>query len=113
MLTKEPSALEPPYALSIARGSGLSESWITDDPAPPGAKTRINAANTSKAIIPAMRPLGMSVAGSRVSSAASGTPSMARKNQIPYGNAPQRPTRPNGRDELAPAAFDGSISNRL
>jgi hypothetical protein len=55
----------------------------------------------------------MSVAGSRVSSAASGTPSMARKNQIPYGNAAQRPTRPNGRNELAPAAFVASMLNRF
>ena len=41
--------------------------------------------------MPAIRPRGMSRLGSSVSSAASGTPSMARKNQIANGNAAQMP----------------------
>ena len=63
--------------------------------------------------MPAMSPLGISVDGSRVSSAASGTPSIARKNQIANGNAAQIPTTPNGKNELAPAAFVGSMVNRF
>jgi len=63
--------------------------------------------------MPAMSPLGTSVDGSRVSSAASGTPSIARKNQIANGNAAQTPTTPNGKKELAPAALVGSMVNRF
>ena len=63
--------------------------------------------------MPAMSPLGMSVDGSLVSSAARGTPSIARKNQIANGNAAQTPTTPKGKNELAPAAFVGSMVNRF
>ena len=60
-----------------------------------------------------MSPFGTSVDGSWVSSAASGTPSMARKNQIANGKAAQMPTTPKGKNELAPAAFVGSMVNRF
>ncbi len=63
--------------------------------------------------MPAMSPLGMSVAGSLVSSAASGTPSIARKNQIANGKAAQMPTYPKGRKSLAPAAFVACMSKRF
>ena len=55
----------------------------------------------------------MSRLGSRVSSAASGTPSMARKNQIAYGNAAQMPAQPNGRKSLDPAEPSGAMSVRF
>jgi hypothetical protein len=45
----------------------------------------------------------MSFFGSRVSSAASDTPSTARKNQIANGNAAQMPCQPKGRNSEAPA----------
>ena len=48
-------------------------------------------------------PRGMSFFGSRVSSAASGTPSTARKNQIANGKAAQMPCQPNGRKSEEPA----------
>ena len=51
----------------------------------------------------AIRPRGMSFFGSRVSSAASGTPSTARKNQIANGKAAQMPCQPNGRKSDEPA----------
>ena len=72
-----------PLAASIAAGSGLSESWTVSAPPAPGTSVSISAANTSRISMPAIMPLGMSFFGSRVSSAASGTPSIARKNQMP------------------------------
>ena len=51
----------------------------------------------------AISPRGMSFFGSRVSSAASGTPSTARKNQIANGKAAQMPCQPNGRKSEEPA----------
>src|ERR671916_2454811 len=111
--TKELRAFLPPYAVSTARGIGLAEAWMADEPEAPGPKTRMSAAKTSSAAMPAMRPLGMSVEGSLVSSAASGTPSIARKNQIAYGSAAQMPTNPNGRNELAPTALVGSMLYKL
>ena len=64
--------------------------------------------------MPAMSPLGMSVEGSLVSSAASGTPSIARKNQIANGNAAQMPTKAE-RQERARAGRVRRVcmSNRL
>ena len=53
----------------------------------------MHAANTSRTPIAAMMPRGMSRFGSLVSSAASGTPSTARKNQMRVDHA--RPTKPN------------------
>jgi hypothetical protein len=55
----------------------------------------------------------MSRLGSRVSSAASGTPSIARKNQMAYGNAAQMPAQPKGRKSLAPAESSGGMSVRF
>ena len=60
-----------------------------------------------------MIPRGMSRLGSRASSAASGTPSTARKNQIPYTSAASTPATPNGRNALAPNASVGGMSRRL
>ena len=55
----------------------------------------------------------MSRAGSRVSSAASGTPSMARKNQIANGKAAQMPATPKGRNALEPADPSGGMLVRF
>ena len=55
----------------------------------------------------------MSRFGSRVSSAASGTPSTARKNQIAKTNAAQMPAKPNGRKSDEPAASVGAMSVRF
>ena len=90
-MTKSPTPLPSPFAASIAAGSGLSDSMIVCDPPPPGPASIISAANTSRIIMPTISPRGMSRLGSRVSSAASGTPSIARKNQIANGNAAQMP----------------------
>ena len=49
------------------------------------------------------RALGMSRRGSIDSSAASGTSSIARKNQIANGKALKMPLIPNGRNEPSPA----------
>ncbi len=88
--TKSVTPPPAPTSLSASTG-GLPEPEIASEPLPPGAKTSMSAANTSRTPMPAIRPFGMSRLGSRVSSAASGTPSMARKNQIAYGNAAQMP----------------------
>ena len=61
----------------------------------------------------AMRPRGRSRVGSRVSSAASGTPSTARKNQIAKGKAAQIPNQPKGRKADAPAASPAAMFVRL
>ena len=71
------------------------------------------AAKQSSVTIAAMMPRGMERAGSLVSSAASGTPSTARKNQIAYGSAAQMPISPNGRNALAPVASVTAMSVRL
>ena len=112
-MTKSPTLLPSPLAASIAAGSGLSDSMIASEPPPPGPASIISAANTSRIIIAAISPRGMSRFGSRVSSAASGTPSTARKNQIANGNAAQIPASPNGRKSDAPDASVGAMSVRL
>ena len=81
-LTNVLTAVEPPYAASRVSTSGLPESGMLLAPAAPGATTRITAAKPSRVSIAAMMPRGIERAGSLVSSAASGTPSTARKNQI-------------------------------
>ena len=114
VLTKSPTNVPSPLASSIASGSGLSESLIASAPPPPGVKSSISAAKTSRIIMAAIRPRGMSFFGSRVSSAASGTPSTARKNQIANGKAAQMPCQPNGRKSDEPALpGSGSMLVRL
>ncbi|MNN56701.1 hypothetical protein D3C81_1716480 [compost metagenome] len=81
-LTKPPIQVEPPYALESASTSGLPEALSASEPAPPGPTTRISRANASNTSIAPIRPRGRSRFGFLVSSAASGTPSTARKNQI-------------------------------
>jgi hypothetical protein len=51
----------------------------------------------------------MSFFGSHASSAASGTPSTARKNQIAAGKAAQMPCQPNGRKSEGPALPASSL----
>ena len=74
----------PPYAAgaSSASTSGLPDSLRKSEPAAPGATRRMTPANTIRASIAAMMPRGMSLAGFFDSSAASGTPSTAKKNQM-------------------------------
>ena len=76
-------ALSAPATVRMASGSGLSEVLIASDPAAPGTRTSMSAPETSRKAMATMIPRGMSRRGSAVSSAASGTPSIARKNQIP------------------------------
>ena len=64
------------------------------EPAAPGVNTSMSSASTTSRPIAARIPRGMAVAGSRASSAASGTLSTARKNQMANGNAAQTPSRP-------------------
>ncbi len=71
-----------------------------------------NAKRAGSAIA-TMIPRGIDLAGSAVSSAASGTPSTARKNQIANGRAAQTPSRPNGRNVERPPARSGGMSVRL
>ena len=82
-LTKSASTEPSPRTARIASGSGLSLPRMVSEPAAPGTMSRISAANSSSVSIAVMMPRGMSRAGSLVSSAASGTPSTARKNQMP------------------------------
>src|SRR5918999_3803503 len=113
--TQWTKSVTPPPASTATSAStgGLPDSMIALAPLPPGAKTSISAANTSSTPMPAIRPRGMSRFGSRVSSAASGTPSMARKNQIAYGKAAQMPSQPNGRKSLDPDEPSGGMSVRF
>ena len=60
-----------------------------------------------------MIPRGTARTGSRASSAASGTPSTARKNQIANGKLAHTPTRPNGRNGDAPTASPAGMSVRF
>ena len=61
-----------------------------------GLSHRIRPAETSRVTRPAMMPRGMSRLGSRDSSAASGSCSMARNSQTAKGRAAKAPFRPNG-----------------
>ena len=65
-----------------ASTSGLPEPFIASAPPAPVTSSSIAAALTSSSAIAAMIPRGTLRSGSAASSAASGTPSMARKNQI-------------------------------
>ena len=47
------------------------------------------------------------------SSAASGTPSTAKKNQMPNGSAASTPLTPNGRNELEPADPSAAMLSRF
>ena len=59
-------------------------------------------------------PLGTSTAGSLASSAAKGTPSIARNNHIPKGKAAHTPCQPKGKYSFAPAILgSGAMSNKL
>ncbi|SHY09644.1 Uncharacterised protein [Mycobacteroides abscessus subsp. abscessus] len=53
-------------------------------------------------------PRGMFLAGSRASSAASGTPSIARNSQMANGTAAQMPKYPYGRNADAPLALSST-----
>ncbi len=83
-LTKSASNEPSPRTARIASGSGLSLPRMVSEPAAPGTMIRISAANSSsvehRRDDPARHVL---LAGSLVSSAARGTPSTARKNQMP------------------------------
>jgi hypothetical protein len=89
----------------------LPDAAIADEPAAPGVNTSIRTARTTSTPIAATMPRGMDRAGSRASSAASGTLSTARKNQIAKGNAAHTPISPYGRNAEAPAASVGAMSS--
>lgn len=101
--------MDPPSAST----SGLPDSESACAPSAPVARTSTSAPVTSRTSIAATIPRGTLRSGSRASSAASGTPSRARKNQIANGTADQIPSQPNGRNAEAPAASVGGISTRL
>ena len=75
-------------------------------------KTSMSSASTTSRPIAAMIPRGIDRAGSLASSAASGTLSTARKNQMANGKAAQMPSRPNGRKDEAPTASVAGMSSR-
>jgi hypothetical protein len=60
------------------------------EPAAPGVNTSISRASSTSRPIAAMIPRGMLRAGSLAASAASGTLSTARKNQMAKGKAATR-----------------------
>ena len=60
-------------------------------PSAPVARKSTSAPVTSSSSIATMMPFGTFFSGSLASSAASGTPSTARKNQIANGMAAQMP----------------------
>ena len=77
-----------PKIVSNARISGSSDSPTAAAPgAMPELSVSVRKDATMRASIPHMMALGMSRCGLRDSSAASGTCSMARKNQIANGRA--------------------------
>ena len=82
-------------------------------PAVPGTMSSMRAPNTTRMPMAVMMPRGMSRLGFADSSAASGTPSTARKNQMPKTRLPRRPGMPNGRKVEAPAAAVGAMSKRF
>lgn len=91
----------------------MSDTLIASAPAVPGTRMSIAAPEHTRMSTAVMMPRGMSRLGSADSSAASGTPSTARKNQIPKTSAARMPALPKGRNSLAPAASVGAMSNRL
>ncbi len=73
----------------------------------------MRAPKTTRMAMAVMMPRGMSRFGSADSSAARGTPSIARKNQMPKTREASRPLMPMGRKALDPRAAVGSMSKRL
>lgn len=97
-----------------ASTSGLPEVDRASAPSAPVARNSTVAPVTSSTSMDTMMPLGTFFSGSVASSAASGTPSTARKNQIANGTAAQMPNRPKGRNDDAPAAVSSTaMSVRL
>ena len=85
---------------SRAATSGLPDSATTPVLAAPGPTTIIVIAATGKIIIATTIAFGTDRAGSFASSAAIGTPSMARKNHMANGIAAQIPARPPSKREI-------------
>jgi hypothetical protein len=98
-IARKPSRIGSPLSLIVAA------------PKTPGLRMSTSSAVTSSVNMPATDPRGMSLAGSWVSSAARGSSSMPRKNQIAKGMARKIPRKPYGRKVLPPAS--GAISKRL
>ena len=69
------------------------------------------SAVTARVMMPHTPAFGMSLVGSCDSSAASGSSSMPRKNQIAKGRANRMPMPPNGRNSVLPSV--GAMSNSL
>ena len=90
-------------------GSPLPE--ISAEPTIPGFRISTRNAVASSVNMPQVDPRGMSSCGVWVSSAASGSSSMPRKNQMANGRAASTPVMPNGRNLLLPAS--GTMSIRL
>ena len=88
--------LDPKIALKPSRSGNPDVPYRN---APPGSavlKTRVRTAAISSVCIASTEPLGTSRRGSIDSSAASGTSSIARKNQIANGSDLKIPLIPNG-----------------
>ncbi len=97
-----------------ASTSGTPLAEITSAPAAPASKNTTNVAVNNRNIIAAIIPLGISRAGSRASSAASGTPSTARNSHMAKGRAAHTPYQPKGSQMLLPPASSvAAIVNRL
>src|SRR6266511_3332059 len=103
--TIQKKLLSPPCAALTDSASGAPAPERPSAPnTPPPTKKATAAKNTSDHIA-RIEPLGRSWDGSLVSSEASGTPSMARKNQNANGSAWRIPLKaPNGKRVLCPAA---------
>ena len=71
-----------PYTAMRASTNGALESFNRFATAAPTPKTKIKNAKAAKINIEPIRPRGNDLAGSLASSAANGTPSTAKKNQI-------------------------------
>ncbi len=80
-----------PYTLIRASTRGAPEFCKVLAPAAPAPKNKMSIANAVKMSIAPIKPRGRDLAGSFASSAANGTPSTARKNQIAKGTAAQMP----------------------
>ena len=108
--SSEAMLLSGKIALKPSRiGSPLPE--ISSAPMTPGLSTSTRKAVTSRVHMPMSDPRGMSCCGVWVSSAASGSSSMPRKNQIANGRARSTPPSPIGRKVLLPAS--GAMFQRL
>src|SRR5438034_8353194 len=100
-------------ALKPSRSGNPDEPYRNDPPVSAELKTSVRTAAISRVCMARTDPFGTSRRGSIDSSAASGTSSMARKNQIANGRDLKMPLMPKGNQEPPPFGISAPLFERF